>query len=1182
MVKKTVTSTPKKGSRGMSETTPKKTRPKVSSGTKVVGMRQVKRDTIIVRNKDGTIVKVATPAGTKGYSISTVKSGTVQKPEKEPVSKEDLMELEDVELYVVSKNKTAGNKKQVDLNKVEATRLGSKRSRSEGEDTSESENRLVKAQRIDGTDDETEEGEVPASDPPTDSKDIQEDPLKELPEMSTDDMTANKQVNEHVAEQIVESAPVESKPMEEKTPSLTASDFETFKTDITTAIVAAISKGLSVPETASVQQVETIKPPTEEQLDVKAQDDIKMVKKESEEIVKNAKTDKKGVEEDQKEQVEAKVNSILMDVEVAHRSADNTAKAIENHMDYEESAQVALSNGELSGQASTTNDITGDIDKIAPAQILDPTTAASVQTKNPLEDTVDTHLRDNDNTGMALISETVVTPNQDLDSRRNQGIASSANESNLASEPMDIVAETKEQKEARIAQEKEQKRVKAEQLGTEARQRDIEAKQVNPNVIMDTSVSDTRAKLRKEIDELAQTPEELVAFNDLMTSVDRWLPEREDKGTDADELRMTQLVRASLRRVSRFFDVKTAQPQSAKELLDLRVGEMAGELLNPSRGSGEQLLGTAIFAPNTALSSLFELQKQNILRITPQIAKAAQEEMQPYWNEFRNLQLNAGVTEMETMPTSLLKSSMSSLQASSKVRPDMDQGEEKFMQFMFFILHGRLNTNDPVTWRRFFIWSASLGYNDLTQAQINWLVTGNVNGDINKDTNFVLEEGIEQLDEEIPILEGVVMRREVIHMLDTITESHPTPEVQYPSRNTSPSAPGIDNSTHPNGSTSIDRQNQQLVSSLPSSVFNIPDPRFSKRGGKNIPNVRVITVKNDKYDPKSKKKKGDDGYEPEFITKEIPDIGVGSKDVQAHIDAAESDRLLSSLPMKLYAPIHAQACDRYLGSRNYQRLGLGVEEYVKNYSTQGFNSTDYQKMFNWNMYVMQLYGEMLYAFVTDIRMQRVVPVYNLATPQSVADEYMELNELVVELTRYQQESDDRADRVSGAGKSTRPLETELNKFFSGQEDKAKEQIFDANAMVISFPSDMPPSSNSDDVRPGGNPSGGGDIPDPSNPPTPDPDGPTPPTELYMNEPKDPRMAREIHPQILKDTSHPLVGSYTMDHGVVKTPPTVPMSLNTAVTTNMSKRVVEPSSKFNGLSVDDSTRHARMFAMFARR
>jgi hypothetical protein len=242
---------------------------------------------------------------------------------------------------------------------------------------------------------------------------------------------------------------------------------------------------------------------------------------------------------------------------------------------------------------------------------------------------------------------------------------------------------------------------------------------------------------------------------------------------------------------------------------------------------------------------------------------------------------------------------------------------------------------------------------------------------------------------------------------------------------------------------------------------------------------------------------------------------------------------------------------------------------MKTYSKHPWEPTDFVAMFNWNLYVMQLYGGMLYAFVTDMSMQRITPVFNNTTPGAVALEYMELNELVAELTRFQEKSEDRADRVGGGVQGERPMEEKLGKYFEQQTDLDKQKLFDADALVLSFAKTKFPSSNgTDPVQPSDHP---GSIPDPVAPIVPPSHTPV---QYSGGLPQKPVYT----PSVLKDSSHPTVGSFEMDHGVSRSNGREKSTLHSQVQRNTSSS--SDSLKRPAPLNNDSNARIKMFKMFS--
>ena len=543
---------------------------------------------------------------------------------------------------------------------------------------------------------------------------------------------------------------------------------------------------------------------------------------------------------------------------------------------------------------------------------------------------------------------------------------------------------------------------------------------------------------------------------------------------DVRDLAAVKQVVSILRQQNKVIDVKTSRPPTRADLIRSTVAE--GTVPGVLGSSG---VGTPVFVPGVARDDLHSLMN-GVVTLTNDESMQLKKEMAPLWNEFKLGRIAAGVREMERMPSRLTTAPGSSVQHASKIREDETQQNITFGNFISWLLHVRLDNTKAQTWKGMLLYSTALGYNSLTQAQVNWIITGHENGDLDINTDFSSlnpEEG-DPLDQRLEI-KGQVIKPSMVASLSAQVQGNSTPRTLYPSRNTSPSAAPIDNSIHPDGSTGPQRANRNTFQGLPSSISNIPDPRFSMRAGEEVKNIRIATINNPAFDPT--KLPGDPGYEEELITTPVDDLGAGSKDIGAHIAASLADRLLRSMPSKLYAPIHAQACDRYLGAINFQRLSMPIEKYMKSYSQHPFGPEDFQQMYEWNSYTMALYGTMLYAFVTDIQMQRIVPVFDLSTPTAVADEYMELNELISELARYQQASEDRAGRVGDDGSSKRPVEEHIDQYLKDQSDRDTQLLQQSNVVAISVPDTQFPQGDAGGGPPPGNDGDEGDD-SPSPPP----------------------------------------------------------------------------------------------------
>ena len=789
------------------------------------------------------------------------------------------------------------------------------------------------------------------------------------------------------------------------------------------------------------------------------------------------------------------------------------------------------------------------------------------------------------------------TDRVDLPSAHSSSNTTSANKMEATIGPMEyeISGETK------FLQEQHKKLGEEIKLGSKQFKDTLKTKRT-----FEQKVKDRQEKFRKEGDkeqeqrrksilEHMQSGGDIQHFEKLMGSL-----QHQGIIEDAENVKTRRLVLATLRKENKLVDLRTAAAPTEQDILSAAVKEQQGVLGTGQLGGTG--IGTPIFAPSTSRENLYELQR-GVATLTQTEAIQIREELTPLWNEFKLGRIAAGVNEMERMPTRLLTSDLSTVKAASRLRSDMKQEEDTFGHFMYWLLHDRLDPTRHTTWRAFLTYAAALGYNDLTQTQINWMITGNENGDLNSNTIFseVSEEEGDPLDVLLDI-KGQKLSRGTVKALSAQVIGNPEPQAQYPSRNTSPSAAPVDNSIHPDGSTSSERQTRQTFSGVPSFIMNIPDPRFSRRGGIDVPNVRLHTRRNPNYDPTIQQhlKPGDEGHQEEYITEEVPDVGVGSKDIGAAIASAQSDRLLRAIPTKLYAPIHPQACDRYFGTLNYQRLSLPIERYMKSYSQHPWGPTDFQQMYNWNMYTMGLYGGMLYAFVNDVNMQKTSPIFDMNTPEAVGDEYMELNELINELSRFQQNADDRADRVTDSGAAQRPLEEQLDKFHRDQSVLDKEKMFQGDVAIISteglspFPTGGSGATgvNPDDVLPPGAipqppgpviPPGGGGPQWPGGGPDPryDPDTPwSPNNDQRIDEDKpfsdDNDMTREHDWPDPPNTNNRLYNTFTSQ---LKSP--------TQIGATMMNKGISNKRKLGSMMKSDTVnteleRKNKMYSMFFRR
>jgi len=484
-----------------------------------------------------------------------------------------------------------------------------------------------------------------------------------------------------------------------------------------------------------------------------------------------------------------------------------------------------------------------------------------------------------------------------------------------------------------------------------------------------------------------------------------------------------------------------------------------------------------IFAPSHSISEVATIQTKLSKKIGMMtIAEASEKraEMEPWWREYTTVRTNQGVHDMERMPSRIITSSVGDVQLATSVQADISPDEKHFYNFMYWTMREKMeNMNGGVYWQDLFTFAAAMGYNDMSEARINWLVTGNPDG----DTDHVDFDGMDYTLDEDGLSAGLtprIQQFEFVNSKDVDVVSRaiagtPIPTSPVPGKNMSPSAQGggvkreyriVDGKVVAlvDRTQTLEEVGKNVLGGIPSKVSNIPDPRFSERGGKQVPNVRIVTRRNPDWDPKKPDSKefihsGDaaPGPNDKFQNVEVADVGAGSRDIGAAIEKAEADRLTAALPFKLYAPIHPQACDRYLGEKNYARLALDPEKYFKSYTQQPFGFSDVQQQFNWNSFVMTVYGPMLYAFVTDVNMQRTQPVFELNAPAGVTFEFMELNELIGELERYQSKSADRSSRVGDSAVAQEPIEKHLSDFFHSRDNEEQDKMADANVAIIALP-----------------------------------------------------------------------------------------------------------------------------------
>jgi hypothetical protein len=180
-------------------------------------------------------------------------------------------------------------------------------------------------------------------------------------------------------------------------------------------------------------------------------------------------------------------------------------------------------------------------------------------------------------------------------------------------------------------------------------------------------------------------------------------------------------------------------------------------------------------------------------------------------------------------------------------------------------------------------------------------------------------------------------------------------------------------------------------------------------------------------------------------------------------------------------------------------------------------------------------------------MQRTSPVFGSGLPDGVTLEFMELNELVKELTRYQQKSTDRSERISGSGGGARPIERALNKFFDDREHLEKQKGEEPpNAIVIAGDTPFKPKKPEDPAD------------DPIKPSGDDPSGP---------KDRNAYVAPTIHSKY--------IDANTMDFGI-RNVSQDKLGLTEAVMSSSTKR------KVNFFDNEDYSKRQKMFNSFSRR
>jgi len=524
--------------------------------------------------------------------------------------------------------------------------------------------------------------------------------------------------------------------------------------------------------------------------------------------------------------------------------------------------------------------------------------------------------------------------------------------------------------------------------------------------------------------------------------------------------------------------------------------QVVSENLNPP--------AVTYMSPTDSIAAWRDRSRSRLAEMTAEQLQEHAQNLVPAWNTWRTEDTFAGVEEMSRMPTRLLTEPTSSVQAMSK--PHANQSAETAAgQFIYWYSHHHMKQED-LDWEKVPEFGAALGL-EMTDARLNWIATGNAKGDIVPGVVFKEED----LDPDAPS-DGDPNSTNVLKALARQT---PLPQERIPEANHSPNAAPTDMSQGPH---KVTPSNVPTSSDRTGFVNNIPDPRFSERGGQFIPNVDIETTLNPDFD--DTKPEGPDNRR--LIHNVSEDRFAGAHDVMNRLLQAEADRLLKGKPFTMYAPIHSQPVDRFLGVKNYRRLGISIQDYIRDFSELSIVAEDVEQMYKWNAMVLALYGQYIYSFAGYSEMTRTVPVYTPKVPVGVQQEFMELQELMKEVKSYQLVAETRAERVADSAASQRPIEQHLDDFFKSQEQEQREKLFNANSLIIA-------------VDPGT------DLPEPEDPAT-DPEEPVKPPSsgltMAKNRPSpyiglgEPKKPMSFGVQGLKSPA--MVGVQEIDRGIVNT------------------------------------------------
>ena len=459
------------------------------------------------------------------------------------------------------------------------------------------------------------------------------------------------------------------------------------------------------------------------------------------------------------------------------------------------------------------------------------------------------------------------------------------------------------------------------------------------------------------------------------------------------------------------------------------------------------------------------------------------------WNTFLSQRLNAGEYDMSRQSTRNITSPNGTIQLATS-RAAANQPDNLHWSFIWDQIHRQ--SYHFVTPRFVAMLVQSFGTNP-TEERLNWLLTGNSNGDIGE-----IEFTEDELTKENNLYGEITKQGVVAKLLQTIEfPSTPVPSPDYQmERQPQDNSRGPHRETE--GESELDR---------PGFINNIPDPRVSERGGKNVPNVVINTTLNPKFDPNIP-----EGPTNRRLIHDIrSDKHAGAHPIMRDLLQAEADRLLKNKQYHMYSPIHSQPTDRFLGAKNYRRLSIPFEDYMKQFSHLAVDPNDIETMHKWNKKAMIQYGEYMYAFATMDKMEKVVPQYDPSDPDGVRQEFMELQELMKEIKAYQLVSESRAERVHDSMATNRPVEQHLEDFYRRTQEDQERKLLGANSIVIA-------TDTMDDE-------GGGDDDDddmfftPMSSPAPSTDPPSAP-DVQSQQSSPPPRREEVSSEGLRSSFHP--------------------------------------------------------------